>query len=834
MKKPCREKPVPRVTRLFHNFRPTPLAFALLCLSPAAAQAALNLPPFQVDPGLLQPTPGAGPAQAQKPAAAQAALNLPLFEVDPGLLQPAPKAGTVQTQKSAASPEPVAAPPVRHPQEAEGTPLQLRPSPALALKPPPDSQATPIFVSAERIQGHQNAEIEAEGGVELRKQGQSVQADYLRYDSREDEVFARGNVVIEQRGDVMRGTELRLKLEERQGYMTAPVYQLGEQHARGDAAKVLFQGKDLTELQQARYTTCPVGTDDWFLRASQLELDRSTEVGTAHHTSVVFKDVPLLYMPWMTFPLTDKRKSGFLAPNFGSTGNSGMEISLPYYWNIAPNRDATLTPRLLSKRGLQLNTEFRYLEPSFAGQADVEWLPSDSVANRDRYALVLKQQHDFGQGWGGALNLNKVSDDNYYRDLSTHIAATSQTNLPREGVLTYTTNTWAFAGRVQRFQTLQDPLAPLVEPYERVPQLQLNGAWLDMRGLDATLGSEFVYFHHPQLTSGKRLVFYPNLSLPLIRGYGYLTPKIGWHYTQYALDENPAALPDSTRSLPILSVDSGLTFERLAEYRGQNFVQTLEPRLYYVYIPYRDQSRLPNFDSAEADFNLAQIFSENQFSGSDRINDANQVTLALTSRLLEPESGRERLRATVGQRYYLRDQRVTLSSPARSAGSSDLLAAVGGQIAPSWSLDGTVQYNASQSQTERLGIGARYQPETGKVLNLSHRFIRGNLEQIDVSGQWPLVSRWSGVGRWNYSLRDRQILEGLAGLEYNGGCWATRLVMHRLTTATTQVSNSIFVQLELYGVSRIGSNPLDVLQRNISGYVKPSEIRDETEQKGLR
>jgi LPS-assembly protein len=309
-----------------------------------------------------------------------------------------------------------------------------------------------------------------------------------------------------------------------------------------------------------------------------------------------------------------------------------------------------------------------------------------------------------------------------------------------------------------------------------------------------------------------------------------VTPKIGASLTHYVLDKNTTTLPDSTRTLPILSVDSGLVFERDSRIGGQSFIQTLEPKLYYVYIPYRDQSMIPNFESGVQDINFATIFSENQFSGYDRINDANQITFGVTSRLINSDSGAERLRVGVAQRYYFHSQRVGLPGvPLRSdqSSKSDLLAAISGTIAPHWVAEGGWQYNTDLSQTQKFNIGTRYQPQPGKLLNLSYRKTLDVLEQTDISAQWPLSGQWTALARWNYSLREKRSIESLAGFEYNGGCWAFRLVGHRFATATQTTSTSIFLQLELNGVSRIGSNPLEVLKRNISGYVRqdPSSQR---------
>jgi LPS-assembly protein len=453
--------------------------------------------------------------------------------------------------------------------------------------------------------------------------------------------------------------------------------------------------------------------------------------------------------------------------------------------------------------------------------------------------------HSYNQGGAllGGLNLNKVSDDNYFRDLATRINITSQATLPREGFLTYNgkwwdTGSYSATARVQRFQVLQDPDNPIVVPYGRAPQLTLSTLRQDIRGFDFGSSAEFVDFSHPSLVNGRRSTFYPTLSLPLITPGSFLTPKIGMHYTYYSLYEIPVIevpqnsgnfvpeFPESiSRTLPIFSVDSGLIYERETNAFGQAVIQTLEPRFYYVNIPFRKQDRIPLFDTAIADFNYAQIFSENVFSGGDRINDARQLTAAVTSRMLLPSSGQELLRGTFGQRYYFRDQQVTLSSEApRTYSASNFLAALSGRVSPHWTLEGASEYNQRDYHTERLTLAARYRPEGFKALNLSYRYLSGDvsqtgpIKQVDLSAQWPLIGRWYGVGRFNYALNDSRIVEGIGGLEYEAGCWTSRIIVQRFALTAGSTSSSVFVQLELNGFSRLGSNPLETLKRNIPGY----------------
>jgi LPS-assembly protein len=333
-----------------------------------------------------------------------------------------------------------------------------------------------------------------------------------------------------------------------------------------------------------------------------------------------------------------------------------------------------------------------------------------------------------------------------------------------------------------------------------------------------------VDFHHPTLVNGRRLVAYPNVSLPLQTSYAFLKPKVGMHYTRYDLDSRFSGLKEADRSVPIFSTEAGLIFERNANFFGHDYIHTLEPKLFYVYIPTREQNRLPVFDSTVSDVNFATIYNENQFAGQDRINDANQVTIGVSSRLIDPETGIEQLRVGLAQRFYFKGQEVTLPGvPVRTGTSSDMLAAISGRLSRSLIAEVGMQYNREFNETRKFAVGARYQPDVGKVLNVGYRFTRGVFENVDVSAQWPIARGWSGVGRMNYSLRDNRIAEGLAGIEYNGGCWVVRLVTYNVAVGTGDTSRSIFLQLELNGVGRVGSNPLDVLRQNIAGYTKINE-----------
>jgi LPS-assembly protein len=719
--------------------------------------------------------------------------------------------------------------------------LQLKSQPTLILMPPTLKENVPVFIDADRLQGRQGGDIEAEGNVRLRKRGHAAQADWLRYDQLAEELNGEGNVRMEAGADVIEGARLRYNLSSERGEMENPRYTLHkapltlgqrqvfrEEDARGTAERLLFEGPGQYRAENTEYTTCGPGNDSWYVRARDITIYRDRDVGVGHNATIEFMGVPIFYTPYLSFSLHQERKSGFLTPHYGSSSTTGTEFTIPYYLNIAPNRDATIAPRIMSRRGVLVNGEFRYLEPTYLGEYRAEVLPNDDArSGEQRWGYLLRHNHNLPSGWAGALRMQRVSDANYFTDLSTKISETSQVQLPSDLVVNRVA-AWGGAGSysvdalAQRWQTLQvDPLAPVTPPYNRLPQLALRAARQDVLFTEFDFYGQYVAFDHPTLVSGQRAIAYPSLSVPLQNSYAFFTPKLGINATRYVVAQNSSGFADQTRTLPIFSTDSGLTFERPTSFGGVPFVQTLEPRLYYVYIPFRDQAAIPIFDSAQQDINFATIYSENQFSGWDRINDANQLTVGVSSRLIESATGAQLLRGGLAQRYYFDSQRVTLPGvPARSGDYSDLLAALSGQVAPRWTADAGLQYNTDTKQTQKFNVGTRYLPRPGHVLNLSYRTTTAVLRQTDFSTQWPLGYGWTGLARWNYSLRDNRTLESLVGAEYNGDCWVLRLVGHRFVTTTQQASTSIFVQLELNGVSRIGSNPMEALKRNISGYVR--------------
>lgn len=712
-------------------------------------------------------------------------------------------------------------------------------------------ESLPTFIVADQIAGKNDVEVVAEGNVELRKRNSILRSDRLTYWQETDETQAEGNVRLSRDGDRVSGPKMRMKMNDSTGFFEQPEYSIrriktgsaatlwtGDEErvsadlttGYGEAKQMNFEGEGQYRLTDATYSTCtPVaGRDpDWFARTADLHLDYDDEVGTARSATVYFKGTPILYAPWLTFSLNHERKSGLLTPSFGTTSRGGIEYTQPFYWNIAPNMDATISPRLMSKRGTLWNGEYRYQQASYNGTMQGQYMPEDKVEKKSRSSYSLAHSQNLGHGFSATLAVNGASDDTFFSDLATGSAVVAQTNLLRQGTLSYGASWWSANLLAQSYQTLQDPSLPKVtEPYQRLPQLTVIANRSDLPlGLSFAFSGEHVSFRNQSLVEGRRFTLYPQISLPLQTEVLSLTPKLGFHSTRYTLDRRAAGTPDRlTRNVPIFSVDTSVTFERGLDWMGQSLTQTLEPRLYYLYVPVRDQSLIPVFDSGISDFNFAQMFGENRYAGGDRIGDANQVTAMITSRLLDPLTGAEIMRGAFGQRFYFSTQHVGLPGEVlRSDRQTDFLGAISGRIMPKTYVDTGIQYNPQLNRIDRLNLGGRYQPEPGKVLNAGYRYTRDQpgtpgLGQLDISGQWPVFGGWHAVGRFNYSTKDRRMVETVAGLEYDGGCWVGRVVMQRLATQTQESNTALFFQLELNGFARVGSSPLDILRRNVPGY----------------
>ena len=695
-------------------------------------------------------------------------------------------------------------------------------APAPAPKP-----KGPSSIDAQSIEGVSDLEVTARGGVEFQRDDLTVYSEFLRFNQEFGRIEADGGVRLQRGVDRFFGPRLRYNTQDDTGVFEQPTFLMGQDPvARGGAERLEFLGKDRVRLNRASFTTCKPGSDGWVIEARELELDREKEEGKARDMRLRLLDTTLFALPYASFPLENRRKSGFLAPYYSHNSRRGVELGIPYYFNISPEQDLQLTPIYMSRRGEQVKASYRYLDRDYDGQLRLEYLPHDDLLKRPRSGLTFQHEQRFSPNLTGRVDLNAVSDDRYFVDMATQVRTISAGNLQREGVLSYNSSFFGMPsyvqGRVQRFQTLQDPLSPVASPYQRVPQVTFGVSKTEVADrFDFAIPGEYVRFGHDSLVEGARTSFNPTLSMP-IRGAGYfVTPKLGMRSAIYDLSRTAPGQPGrQSVNVPWGSVDGGLVFERGMNLPGENLTQTLEPRLFYVYAPYRAQDRIPLFDTTTADFNYAQLFTENRFVGGDRFGDANHLTVAATSRIVG-QGGQEIFRATLGQRYYFENERVGLTpgAPLRGRNQSDLLASVGGRLAQGWSFDGSIQYDPQQSRTERYSASVRYAPEIAKVINASYRFNRELLRQVDLSAQWPVQAGWYAIGRFNYSFREKRLLEGLGGIEYNAGCWVFRGLLQHIQAATRTSSTGIFFQIEFNGLGQIGLNDTaDFLKRHVRGY----------------
>jgi LPS-assembly protein len=738
------------------------------------------------------------------------------------------------------------------------------------------------------------------GRVKVRQDARTVTSDSVNYDDETGRVTVKGGVDFEDPKLRVRSDAGHYDINGAANFDQAN-FQLMDRNGRGFAKDIDVLPDGKLRLERVRYTSCPVGNEDWMLQASAINLDTKLQEGVARNVTMRFKDVPIFYTPYISFPLGDERKSGLLFPSFGHSGNNGFELEVPYYFNLAPNYDLTLTPGLLSARGVQIAGQFRYLSASSHGQLDTTFLPNDAQEHGDRSYFRFTDITDFKQGMRFDTDIASVSDSKYFEDFAVGSDQTSVTFLERRADLLYYDDAWRVRGELQNFQTI-DITVPTTcaaatastlpaalcdqRPYSRVPRIQANALWpVPNTHVELALDSEAVNFVREVGPTGARFNVAPEIRWSS-RGRGYFfEPAVGYDFTQYDLKNAAAgglnAPSTPTRALPYARVDTGLVFERDAGSQGQR-TQTLEPRVVYSYVPYRNQDELPIFDSGLPDLNLTELFRTNRYVGEDRIGDANQAALALTTRLFDHVSGAQYLSATIGQIRYFAVPRVGLPDVAALASSGQtlvtlpgvnplampgqavvnsrgqILMAIPGQYvsglpSQSFATVGSGQaavfpasdivadvavtaykhfsfnfdylWNPYTAQTDKSEVSLQYRPDPTRVVNLGYRFQQNVLneqvilKQWDGSFAWPIAQHWNTVGRWVYSLQDRKTIEQVAGFEYKSCCYRIQVVQRRyITNRAGGLDTSIALQLELTGLSSVGKRADSFLEQSIRGY----------------
>jgi LPS-assembly protein len=700
------------------------------------------------------------------------------------------------------------------------------PSDAVAL---PDSASdAPIEVTADTaILQDEPRQAEFSGAVELVQDTVRLETAHLLLNRTTGEAQIDGGFVLTQPTLRVAGERGSYQLASGEVRVEDASYRLPAMRARGDAETAAFLGNDISQLSNISYTTCAPGDDTWLLTAETLELDHAEGFGTARHASLRFQGVPVLYAPYFTFPIDDRRRSGVLVPTVGWGGNNGIDIAVPYYFNLAENYDLTLTPRLMSERGLLLGGEFRYLTENSNGTIEADLLPDDRKSDEYdmRGAFRVRSTTRFSARSWGTINAGYVSDSDYVSDLGGSLAATSATHVPRLGQLNYAGDTWDLVGSVEYFQTIDDTIAPEDRPYSQLPRVRFDLEQPDTKlGVVYHLDAEYSNFHRKDSVRGHRVDLAPAISLPIREPSWYIEPRVGGRYTAYSLTDQVAGLDDTPDNLSgILSLDSGMYFDRATSWFGTASTQTLEPRFFYLLVPSSDQDDQPLFDTSELDFNFDNLFRENRFNGPDRLADANQATLALTSRINSQASGEELLRASIGQILYFSDLDVTL--PGESPIDDNTSAVVGelaARLGGGWHTRAGLQWDPHDGDNGTIDQALAqlsYRGDRRQIFNAAYRLRDGVARQTDLAFFWPLDESLTLIGRHNYSLRDSRLLEALAGIEYGTCCWRVRALAREYTDGTGDDHNfAIMLQLELSGLGRLGDDIDSTLERGIYGY----------------
>ena len=715
-------------------------------------------------------------------------------------------------------------------------PLLLTACPSLALAqscPAPDltdasATATPdtapgdeqIQITSEGAEVSRTGDAVLKGKVRIRQGERTLNAENATFNAADQTFSVSGSVTYRDPEMRIKGENANVAAEGGASFEGAE-FDLPTRPARGSADEIKVSREGSLKLSGVVYTTCPTGNEDWVLRAGDIDINPGAGLGIGRNVRLDFKGIPILYTPFISFPVGNQRKSGFLFPTLANSSRSGLGVQVPWYWNIAPNYDATFTGTWYTQRGFDLLTDFRFLTERSRGNVTAEYLPNDTAYGSARNLVRLFDQTDFNSRLRFTASAANASDRDWFEDFGEGPEGTSVVYLGRFAELSYLDRHWAMTGRVQNFQTIQ-PVSTADRPYTLLPQITIAGQFPSaLLGFDAGLETEYTYFQRDSSSvTGSRFDFHPGIKLPLQSAGAFIEPSLSWRYTAYDLNHvAPGAETSPSRSAPIASIDAGLTFERLAGSRQQR-VHTFEPRILYLYVPYRDQSSLPVFDTGEPDLNLVQLYRDNRYVGPDRLGDANQLSVGFTTRLLDRESGRQFLSATAGQAYYFDSPRVVLpNEPVLGYKSSNLLAQMEVSAFKNWNARMGVQWDPHETRSEKGEARLQYAPAYNKVANLGYRFRRGSLEQWDASVAWPVTDTWTTYGGMTYSLKDSATINQFAGLEYRSCCWKARVVARKYVSSRTgETDSDVQLQLELNGLASLVPGVDAFLERSIRGY----------------
>lgn len=680
------------------------------------------------------------------------------------------------------------------------------------------------YLYSDEVDAQANDRYDLTGHVAIQQENLWLEADNATFWRSTQEVQARGAVRLGDLGMAASGGESFYNLNTKRGYLLNGSFNLKDQHGHGESPSVVIEGPGLVTLHDATYSTCDPDDRHWRLHASSIRLDRNTGFGSAASSYLTVYDVPVMFFPYFSFPINDARKSGFLVPGWGNSSVNGATYRIPYYLNLAPNYDATITGVNMSRRGFMVQTQARYLTPMGQGQFTGELLQSDDVYGADRYYTSYSHSGKLNRRWRERVDISHVSDKDYFYDFGNALSRAATNQLNEEFTMDYAYGVTSASASVQGYYTVDRSVPTSERPYFKLPSFNVaTSVPLPQRALRLDVPAEYVNFYQEDRISGHRIDFTPTLSAPFERSAGFIIPSLTLFQTNYELSDNKnGEVPASQdRTLPAFSVDSGLFFEREFLFGERAFLHTIEPRLFYVNIPYKDQSDIPVFNTAETSFSFGQLFRVNRFAGPDRVGDANQLTVALSSRFLDDQNGATLASVSLGQLFYNRDRVVQIdNSPADTESQSDIIAEFLVTPIERLTMGGDFVWNSSTDMIDKGTFQAQLNFGQGRIINAAYRYNREQiLEQDDYSFAWPLGTRWKAFGRWNYSHPDDLALESMGGLAYDSCCWALRLLHHRFYRADDHDYNeSIMVELELKGLGGIGDPIESMVGSNVPGF----------------
>ena len=674
------------------------------------------------------------------------------------------------------------------------------------LKKTPDRKNAPLTLLTRQFDGGTSGAVEAREHVEMQRGDQLLTTELLRYNLDTEVVTMPGDLFYRDAVLHISGTSAEYNFLNESGQFNEVNYGLTGSSANGSAAEVLIDAGNHTLLRKLQFTTCPGESPQWVLTAKKLELDFEAGLGKARGAKLEFFDIPFLYLPYVSFPIDDRRKSGFLYPFISTANDNGFELSAPYYWNIAPNQDATITPRYFTERGAMLTSKYRFMSRRTRGEVSLDYMHDDTKTGDTRYHYRFNHQASISRRWRSGVLIDQVSDDKYFQDFSNSLAAASRQYLRSKAGIYGGGHYWNFSLLVDDFQVVDDAVNRANEPYRRLPRIAFDiDRPLGLDGLRLQMDSELVYFDRALGTTGSRLDFLPRIEWNIATNWGYMKPSVGYRYTAYEL--NWRGLPGEIsprRGTEIVSFDSGLFLERD---NGKGKLQTLEPRLFYLYVPYEDQQGLPDFDSAPFTFGFSQLFHFNRFTGADRQSDANQLTFALTTRSIDHNAGRELWSLSFGQIVYFETQKVlsTVTDLPLSDSESPFIGEFIMHPTKRISSRVSAQWDWQRNEFDVAVLGVTHKSDNGLRLSAEYRYRRNSLDQFDLRYFQPINANWRVLGRFNYSLQDSDLLSAEMGFEYDSCCWGLRVVAKRfLRNSAGDHRDALYIQLVLKGLGSIG------------------------------